>query len=165
MLGVMVSAGMTFGPVLRAMLQPLFVSGLLELVKKAVEGGVDLTKEITKVKQDPKEDLVRVCFKEVVSPKAAGEMKREFIRTVLLDILFWANATKINPDPNSTYAKALPLMKGLQKKCLKTIDAKAKEILDNLAKSEPVNLLPAALREALCQSLNKGLGNFIDTVA
>ena len=173
MLGVNASAGITFGPVLRATLEPLFVSGLLELVKQAVDAQVDLTKKIPKADpaKDSKMDIVRACFQEVVSPKAGRELKREFIRTVLLDVLFLTKKAdedkkkaeenkKTDIDPMSL----MSLYRGLQKECLQKIHAKAGKMLDNLAKSEPINLLPADLKEALCQALSKGLGNFIDTV-
>jgi hypothetical protein len=149
------SAGMTFGPVLRAKLEPLFVSGLLKLARQAVEDKVDLTKEIPNVDpaKESKSDIVRACFHEVVSPEASRELKREFIRTVLLDILFLAKHDQVD----------LPLQ-DLQKEFLHRIHAQASEMLDNLANNGPVNLLPADLKEALCQALSKGLGNFIDTV-
>ena len=171
MLGVNASAGITFGPVLRATLEPLFVSGLLELVKQAVDAQVDLTKKIPKVDpaKDSKMDIVRACFQEVVSPKAGRELKREFIRTVLLDVLFLTKKAdedkkKKNKKTDIDPMSVMNLYRGLQKECLQKIHAKAGEMLDNLAKSEPINLLPADLKEALCQALSKGLGNFIDTV-
>ena len=171
MLGVNASAGITFGPVLRATLEPLFVSGLLELVKQAVDAQVDLTKKIPKADpaKDSKMDIVSACFQEVVSPKAGRELKREFIRTVLLDVLFLTKKAdedkkKKNKKTDIDPMSVMNLYRGLQKECLQKIHAKAGEMLDNLAKKEPINLLPADLKEALCQALSKGLGNFIDTV-
>ena len=116
---------------------------------------MDLTKEIPNVDpaKESKSDIVRTCFQEVVLPEASRELKREFIRTVLLDILFLAKQNQVD----------LPLQ-DLQKEFLHRIHAQASEMLDNLANNGPVNLLPADLKEALCQALSKGLGNFIDTV-
>ena len=88
MLGVNASAGITFGPVLRATLEPLFVSGLLELVKQAVDAQVDLTKKIPKADpaKDSKMDIVRACFQEVVSPKAGRELKREAMIEIFIRV-------------------------------------------------------------------------------
>ena len=160
-------SGRTFGPILRNKLTPLFVEGLLKLMRKSVlrnKGQVKLSKLVDEKTKDA-ESLIKASFSFLYPDEPgpgrdfANELGRDFAKTLLLEVACAGRAEIADLQ-----------LRPLKKQCMKRLGENVEKIVTDLIigdkKSEQKALvkLPIFLQEALSKVLTQGLHAVIEDV-
>ena len=113
--------------------------------------------------QQKRKKLIQDCFKQICSEQTKNDLKSDFARTILLELLFSRPAHGLNSRTQNEQG-ITKNMRYIKNECLNTLSNRCQDMEHELSEQWKETKLPKFLQAELTHAISLGLKKLINTV-